>query len=94
MMIDKLKGIEPLENISKSQKARKPEQVKQSDSISISPESQRLSEAYLAKKVAMDAPDIREDKVLEMTKKLEDPNYVQNAIRKLADQFIDNGLQF
>lgn len=88
-MIDRLTGVEPIKNVEKTQQAKQPAKVKQADSISISPESQRLSEAYLAKKLAMEAPDLREDKVAEMAKKLEDPNYMEKAISELAGKFVE-----
>lgn len=83
-MIDKLKGIEPVENTSRAENIKKLHIVNAEDSISISAESQRLSEAYLAKKIAMEAPDIREDKVEEVRRKLEDPSYIQKAIEDIA----------
>lgn len=88
-MIDKLKGIEPLEQNNKTQRVRQPEKVKQSDSISISPESQRMAEAYLAKRIAMDAPDVREDKIAEMKLKFQDPTYMDRALDDLAGKLLN-----
>ena len=48
MMIDKLKGINPVENTQKKSAVQHVERVNSEDSITISLESQRLSEAYLA----------------------------------------------
>lgn len=88
MMIDKLKGINPLENISKKSSVQQVSRTKTEDTISISAESQRLSEAYLAKKIAMEAPDVRLDKVEEMRRKINDPSYLQHAIEELANRFL------
>jgi hypothetical protein len=88
MMIDKLKGINPVENTQKKSAVQHVERVNSEDSITISLESQRLSEAYLAKKVAMEAPDIREDKVEEVRRKLSDPSYVKKAIEEIASKIL------
>ena len=81
MMIDKLKGINPVENTQKKSAVQHVERVNSEDSITISLESQRLSEAYLAKKVAMEATDVREDK-------LSDPSYVKKAIEEIASKIL------
>lgn len=88
MMIDKLKGIEPIENISKKSSVQRVDRAAAEDTISISAESQRLSEAYLAKRIAMEAPDVRMDKVEEVRRKLEDPSYLKMAIEEIANRFL------
>ncbi|MEL3904891.1 MAG: flagellar biosynthesis anti-sigma factor FlgM [Treponemataceae bacterium] len=88
MMIDKLKGINPVESTQKKSPIQQVYHVNDKDSITISAESQRLSEAYLAKKIAMEAPDIREDKVEEVRRKLEDPTYIKKAIEEIANRIL------
>ena len=88
MIIDKLKGIEPIETISKKSSVQRTGRVDAEDTISISAESQRLSEAYLAKKIAMQAPDVRMDKVEDVRRKLEDPSYLKHAIEEIANRFL------
>lgn len=87
-MIDKLKGIDPIENTSKNRDTKQVGYSRSEDTISISPESQRLSELYLAKRIAMEAPDIREDKVAEVRRRLEDPAYIKKAIEEIANKLL------
>ena len=87
-MIDKLKGIGAIDNTSRTESIQRSGRINDEDRIVISAESQRLSEAYLAKKIAMSAPDIREDKVTEMRQKFEDPLYLQKAIEAVADKLL------
>lgn len=88
MMIDKLNGIEPIDNTSRTESVKKPARLSSEDTINISAESQRLSEAYLAKKIAMEAPDVRQDKIDEVRRKLEDPAYIQHALEEIANKFL------
>lgn len=88
MMIDKLNSIEPVEGTSRNEKVQQVHRVNHEDTISISAESQRLSEAYLAKKIAMEAPDVRENKIAEVRQKLEDPSYIKNAIEDIANRLL------
>lgn len=87
-MIDKLKGIEPVENVYKKQDVQRVDTTKHTDSISISAESQQRLEMDLAKKIAIEAPDIREDKVAEVRAKLDDPNYIKQAIEEIANKLL------
>ncbi|MEL3909129.1 MAG: flagellar biosynthesis anti-sigma factor FlgM [Treponemataceae bacterium] len=88
MTIDKLKGINPIEKTSRTRNIQQVGRIDNEDSIRISKESQFLAEAYLAKKVAMEAPDVREDKIAEVRLKLEDPAYISKAIDEIANMLL------
>ncbi len=90
MIIDKLSAIEPLKNLRNTQKPRQVEKPDNADSISVSPEAQKMSEVYLAIETAKAAPDIREDKIAEVMKKFQDPNYMDSVLDLTADKIIDS----
>ncbi len=75
MMIDKLNGINPLRNITGAARAERKVNERVTDSVHISSDAKAMGELYqVAEKVRM-APDIRQDRVDEVMKKMEDPNY-------------------
>ncbi len=90
MMIEKLGAIEPLKNLRNAQRVKQVEELDTADSINLSPEAQRMSEVYLAMETAKAAPDIREEKIAEVMKKFEDPNYMDSVLDLTADKIIDS----
>lgn len=89
-MIDKIGGINPLNNVQNLRKADNAAKVsKSSDSIEISKEAVEMAEAYYLEKVAAETPDVRADKIAEVRAKLQDPNYLNNAVfNSAADSFL------
>lgn len=88
MMIDKIGGISPLNNL---QKTRQTESVKRadvgSDSISVSAEAREM---YFLNQVAAETPDVRADKVAAIKEKIKDPSYLNDAvIMATADRIIE-----
>ncbi len=87
MTIERLNGIEPVKNVQAVQHSYKAKSLKKSDSIQVSEDAQALAEIHFALEAVKNAPDIREDKVAEVAKKLEDPSYINDA---LLDTVADN----
>lgn len=90
MMIEKLRGLEPINNLQKTQKTTKPEKVEGSDSVTLSTEAQKLSEIHLAMEAAKAAPDVRQEKVAEMIEKFKDPAYTDSVLDSLADKIMES----
>lgn len=93
-MIDRLGGINPLENISSASKLQKAREFEKPDSINISDEARSLSDIYFAMDAVQSAPDIRADRVAEVLEKIKDPEYItQKIIDIVADRFLsENGI--
>ncbi len=90
MMIDKISGVNPLNNLQNTKRANNVSTVKtSSDEISISNEAKALSETYYLNQIAKETPDVREDLVEAIKQKIQDPNYLNEAtIAATADQIL------
>ena len=90
MTIDRLGGIDPLQNAKNPYKPQRVSGPAQSDSINVSAEAKELSEAYFAMEAASSAPDVRSDRVAEVMLKMKDPSYINSSVVDLvADRLMD-----
>ncbi|MGP1577438.1 MAG: flagellar biosynthesis anti-sigma factor FlgM [Treponema sp.] len=90
MTIDRLSGIEPVKNVQSLHRPYKTEKNVSTDAISVSQEARLLSEANMAFDVIKRMPDVREDKIAEVAKKLQDPLYINEALlNTVADKILD-----
>ncbi|UTC68533.1 flagellar biosynthesis anti-sigma factor FlgM [Treponema sp. OMZ 791] len=89
-MIEKLGGVDPIKNLQNTQKPRRMEKVGASDSIQVSPEAQKLSEIYFAMDAAKAAPDVRREKIEEVTRKFQDPSYIDRVLDQTADKILNS----
>lgn len=81
MGIDKIGGLNPLDNTQGERKTSAFSQTKRSsDSIAVSDEAREMAAVYYAKQVAAETPDVRADRVAEVKAKLQDPNYLNDAV--------------
>lgn len=91
MTIDRLNGLEPIKSVDQVRKAPKTKTSSVADTVSVSREARRLSDANIALEAVRKAPDVREEKVAEVKKKFEDPSYINNALLGLvAEKIMDD----
>ena len=92
MMIDKLSGIDPLNNVQTPPRVRGSKPVSSgADSIDVSPEARARADAYYLAKVASETPDVRTDLVNEVREKIKDPAYINQAvINSVADKILNS----
>lgn len=90
MMIDKISGVNPLNNLQNTKRTNNVSTVNtSSDEISISNEARALADAYYLDKVAKETSDVRENLVEAIKQKIQDPNYLNDAtIAATADQIL------
>ncbi|MCK4514997.1 MAG: flagellar biosynthesis anti-sigma factor FlgM, partial [Spirochaetaceae bacterium] len=70
----------------KTQRAAKPE----NDSVDFSDEARMKAEVFQIAERVRKAPDVRADRVEEVKKKLEDPNYIDDiVVEHVAEQIMD-----
>ena len=90
MTIERLGPTEPISNYNKTGKVSKSDSLLGKDSIEVSEESKQKAEVFKALESLRSVPDIREDRVAEVKKKLEDPNYInEKVIESVADRILD-----
>ena len=80
MTIDKLGPIDPLKNLGKAEKPAKTVRTDRSDSIELSAEAKSRAELLGAREAVRATPDVRLDRIEAVKVKLQDPNYLNNAI--------------
>ncbi|MCQ2580038.1 MAG: flagellar biosynthesis anti-sigma factor FlgM [Treponemataceae bacterium] len=91
MVINRLDGINPLQDTQNAQKSQNRNSVRDiRDSINLSDEARELSEAYYASEVAKETPDVRADKIAEIKEKIKDPSYINEAVvNTVANRIMD-----
>lgn len=90
MTIDRLGPINPTPNLNKSAKASKSSKKDRADSISFSEEAKSKGEIYKATEETRLVPDVRQDRITEVKKKLQDPGYIdEKVIETVAEKVLD-----
>jgi len=80
-MIDKIGGLNPLNNVQNIRKTDSAAKVSsQTDSISVSKEAIEKAEAYYLDKVAAETPNVRADRIAEVKAKIKDPSYLSDEV--------------
>ena len=89
MTIERLGPVDPVQRYSqteKTQRAAKPE----NDSVDFSDEARMKAEVFQIAQQVRKVPDVRADRVEEVKKKLEDPNYIDDiVVEHVAEQIMD-----
>jgi negative regulator of flagellin synthesis FlgM len=89
MTIERLGPVDPVQRYSqteKTQRTAKPE----NDSVAFSDEAKMKAEIFRIAEQVRSAPDVRMDRVEEVRKKLEDPNYIDDVVvEHVAEQIMD-----
>lgn len=92
MTIDRLGGLNPLDNIKSTQRTvAKSSIAPQADTISISDEAREMAEVYYLSEIAKETPDVRTDLIEQIKEKIKDPNYLNAAvIESAADKIMES----
>ncbi|HUX20028.1 MAG TPA: flagellar biosynthesis anti-sigma factor FlgM [Spirochaetia bacterium] len=90
MTIDRLGPIDPPSQFNKANKASKPVKREKTDSISVSSEAKQAGEIFHATERIKNAPDIRQERVDEVKRKLQNPSYINDkVIEAVASKVMD-----
>jgi len=54
------------------------------DSIDVSEEAKAKAELLKAEEIVRSSPDIREDRIAEVKKRMEDPNYINDSVKGMV----------
>ena len=91
MTVERVGPPDPISRFNKTQKTEKPARKHDKDSVHVSEDAKLKAEIYTATEQVRMSPDVRLDRVEEVKKKLEDPNYISDKVidtvaEKLMDQ--------
>lgn len=89
-MIDKIGGVNPLNNVQNTKRSQNVGNIKSSpDSISVSSEAKEMAEAYYLKGIANETPEVRTDLIQQIKEKIKDPSYLsQETIASTAEKIM------
>lgn len=92
MMIEKLVGTTPINNVQNTKRtSNASKSTFGEDSVSISKEALAKADEYYLNQVAAETPDVRADRVAEVKAKIQDPNYLNSAvIASAADKIMES----
>ncbi|MFW6288667.1 MAG: flagellar biosynthesis anti-sigma factor FlgM, partial [Spirochaetota bacterium] len=75
---------------SQTDKTKAPQSKPENDSVSFSNEAKIKAEMLRVAEQVKQAPDVREDRIAEVKRKLEDPDYIDNrVVEHVAEQIMD-----
>jgi len=94
MTIERINVPDPISKFTKTDKASKAVNTEKKDSINLSTEAKSKAEVYNATEIVKMTPAIRQDRVDEIKKKLEDPGYISNTIVEAVAEKLMNYFEF
>ena len=90
MGIDKIGPITNYNNYNKINKKDSLKNVNTSDSVNISKEAFDMAETSKIMEIIKNTPDVRMDRINEVRAKLNDPNYIDDAVTgSVADKIME-----
>jgi len=90
MSIERLGSLDPMAAYNRNQKVNRIQSSEDADSVMVSQEARVKAEMLQLDSEVRKVSDVRMDKVEEIKLKLQDPNYINDAmISKVADRIMD-----
>jgi negative regulator of flagellin synthesis FlgM len=81
MMIERIGGINPLDNLNNTQRTKSTARASQApDVINVSEEALKKAEAYYLAEIANETSDVRAELIAQIKEKIKDPSYINAAI--------------
>jgi len=84
MTIERLGPVDPIAKYKDTSKTTRTSYVQGRDSIDVSEEAKAKAELLRMTELVKNSPDIREDRIAEVKKRLEDPNYINDSVKGLV----------
>lgn len=90
MTIERLGPVDPVQRYSQTDKTNARTSKPENDSVSFSDEAKVKAEMLRLSEQVKQTADVRADRVAEVKRKLEDPNYIDNrVVEHVAEQIMD-----
>jgi negative regulator of flagellin synthesis FlgM len=91
MSIERLGSVDPLAAYGRSQKTSRVQSTDKADSIAVSEEARYKAELFRLNEHVRNADDVRMDRIEEVRKKLEDPDYInEKVLNSVADRIMES----
>ena len=92
MTIESLGPIDPIAKYKSASKTTRVSYVQGKDSIDVSEEAKAKAELLRMTELVKSSPDVREDRIAEVKRRLDDPNYINDSVKGLVADRIMNML--
>ena len=90
MTIERLGPVDPVQRYSQTDKTKSPQSKPENDSVAFSDEAKLKADMMRVAEQVKETPDVRLDRIEEVKKKLEDPNYIDDrVVEHVAEQIMD-----
>lgn len=90
MTIERLGPVDPVSKYNKTEKPAKVAKSGPADSVAVSEEARRAADLQKTADAVNQTPEVRMDRVEEVKAKLQDPNYIDDAVvSAVADSLMD-----
>ena len=90
MTIERLGPVDPVQRYNQTDKTQRSAPKAENDSIAFSEEAKSRAELLRVADQVRQAPDVRMDRVEEVKRKLQDPNYIDEVVvEHVAEQIMD-----
>lgn len=89
-MIDRIGSIDPIQPGKKTGRSGQVNSGSKADSIALSQEAMDKAEIYRVRELVSAASDVRSERIAELREKINDPDYLNDAVLKAtADKILD-----
>lgn len=80
MTIDRIGSIDPLSRYNNTKRVSKAAKKDTADTVSISADAKSMGEVYRTAEAVRNSSEVRLDRIAEVKKKLEDPDYIDDKV--------------
>lgn len=80
MTIERLGPVDPIQKLNQTERTARPARARETDSIAVSEEAKLRAEMFQAAEAVRAMSDVRTDRVDEVRRRLEDPNYINDRV--------------
>ncbi len=91
MAVEGIGPVDPVSSFDNLDRVAQAARTERSDSIEISPEAKSAAAVHQAQELVNASPDVRADRIAEVSRNLNDPSYINAAlVDRLADRIMES----
>jgi negative regulator of flagellin synthesis FlgM len=89
MTVDRIGHVEPISPNRRAGRSERAGGSEKADTINLSTDAMEKAERYQVLELIKSTPDTDEARIVELRQKLEDPSYLNGAVKATADNILD-----